>query len=344
MDNRELDLQSSSYWSKVIVLSTDLEAPDFGLPASTIETLRRDVNLIVHAAWPVNFALGLSSFAPSVSGIANLVRFSLSVTRSTPARLLFCSSVSVALAGDWTPEKLVPSAPLADSTACLPSGYARSKFVGEKIVYAGRAAGGRCAVLRIGQVVGDTMAGVWNVSEAIPLVVRSALAMGVLPELDETCSWIPVDTLAATVVDLAGTLSPSHDSKALCYNIQSPHIFHWSTFLTSLRAAGLSFKFVPALTWIRKLRESAAKGEEDTNPAVRLLGHYEEMYGQVSGQVNGEAGGSDQGKSVNMTCFDIGPALRDSKVLRESAAPVGDHGDLAGKFLGSWMRRWKRDE
>lgn len=37
--------------------------------------------------------------------------------------------------------------------------------------------------LRIGQVVGDTKCGIWNDSEAWPLIIRSALAMKILPEL-----------------------------------------------------------------------------------------------------------------------------------------------------------------
>jgi thioester reductase-like protein len=48
-------------------------------------------------------------------------------------------------------------------------------------------AGARAQVMRIGQVVGDTRHGLWNDSEAWPLVIRSALTLKTLPAFDMVC-------------------------------------------------------------------------------------------------------------------------------------------------------------
>ena len=64
--------------------------------------------------------------------------------------------------------------------------------------------GANATILRIGQVVGDTKWGVWNDNEALPLIIRSAMTMGVLPQLDVACSWLPVNTVAASVLRIAG--------------------------------------------------------------------------------------------------------------------------------------------
>lgn len=40
-------------------------------------------------------------------------------------------------------------------------------------------------VFRVGQIVGDSQNGIWNSTEAIPLMIRSATTLGALPELDE---------------------------------------------------------------------------------------------------------------------------------------------------------------
>ena len=40
-------------------------------------------------------------------------------------------------------------------------------------------------ILRLGQIVGDSVHGQWNAAEAVPLTVRSAWTIGCLPIIDE---------------------------------------------------------------------------------------------------------------------------------------------------------------
>ncbi|KAL8344367.1 hypothetical protein RB601_004747 [Gaeumannomyces tritici] len=110
-----------------------------------------------------------------------------------PARLFFCSSISAAANSNVTP---VPDGPLGDLRSAADTGYGQSKLVGEHLVLNAARRGARSYVLRIGQVVGDAENGVWNEVEFVPAMIRSALTLGVLPSLDRTCSWLPVDTLA----------------------------------------------------------------------------------------------------------------------------------------------------
>lgn len=95
--------------------------------------------------------------------------------------MLFCSSISTALN---TPNSAtVPEAPIADFAHASQMGYARSKLVGEHIVHNAARASARSYVLRVGQIVGDTVKGVWNEKEFIPSMVRSALTLKTLPAL-----------------------------------------------------------------------------------------------------------------------------------------------------------------
>jgi thioester reductase-like protein len=69
-------------------------------------------------------------------------------------------------------------------------GYARSKWVTENIIAAAAAKRGiRAETLRIGQMVGDTVHGVWNETEAISLQIKGAQAIGAMPELDEVSGF-----------------------------------------------------------------------------------------------------------------------------------------------------------
>jgi len=65
-------------------------------------------------------------------------------------------------------------------------GYARSKLATENIIQAAWIKTGMIArVLRLGQTVGDTQHGLWNTTEAIPLMIQSATTIGALPALEE---------------------------------------------------------------------------------------------------------------------------------------------------------------
>ncbi|RMJ25467.1 NRPS-like enzyme [Aspergillus sp. HF37] len=327
LGNSGVDVPKGEF-AKIIALTTDLDEPDFGLDADTMSELRREVSLIVHGAWPVNFNLPLQSFEPQIAGLHNLLQFSLSVQRPDPAQVYFCSSISVALNA---PENtVIPEAPIEDFCYASRMGYAQSKLVGEHVVRNAALVGARSYVLRIGQVVGDTVHGVWNDNQNFPLMIRSALQMRALPALDECCSWLPVDTLAASIVDLFRTLSASptprqsnSDEPLIFYNLVNSNEFSWSELLSELCAAGLEFETVPFSRWLDMLQESAAKGEEKRNPAIKLIEYYQKTYGA------GERG----------VRFDSQSARQHSEAL--SSAPEVVTSGLLRRFLDVWMQRWE---
>lgn len=199
LQDRNLDLASS----KIKALASDLTLPSLGLDEATFSEMQSSITYIIHAAWPVNFQLPLASFEPHIQGLHNLLQLSLASPYTSPAKLLFCSSVSTALGAPLRSH--IPEAVIDDLDYALDMGYGRSKLVGEHIVAAAvRTAGAQASILRIGQVVGDGKFGMWNDREAFPSIVRSALTMGVLPELPIQCEWLPADILAECVIELAG--------------------------------------------------------------------------------------------------------------------------------------------
>jgi thioester reductase-like protein len=298
--------------------------------------MRKSVTQIIHAAWPVNFNIPLIQFEPHIRGLYNLLQFSLSVQRPEPATVMFCSSISTALA---SPSTTIQEAPMCLTSAYL--GYGQSKSIGEHIVSVARASGAKSFSLRIGQVSGHSKKGLWNDSEALPLLIRSALTLGALPEMDETCSWLPVDKLASTIVELTRTCSARDDEPMQghtsslrltsaddsIYNVCNSRKFSWSTLLQSLTLSGLQFKTVVFDKWLHMLRESEARGEELVNPAVKLIGHYEAMYGGSSG--------SRLGPKV----FSTDKAERDSVTLRNGRLRIVEDGIL-DCYARDWRFRW----
>jgi carbohydrate kinase (thermoresistant glucokinase family) len=194
----------------------------------------------------------------------------LKAKRPDPATFNFCSSVSAVAA---TKSGFVPEDLPKDLSYAQGMGYARSKLVTEHIcVRAGNETGINARVLRIGQVVGDTVHGIWNDTEAIPMMLQAATTIGAIPKLDENPLWLPVDTVAHGVVDI--TLSSAGTGVMNLVNHQS---FHWTRdLLPALHEAGLQFEEVLQKEWIARLRKSSH--DPVANPPTKLLELFASKY------------------------------------------------------------------
>ena len=185
---------SLAYQSKIVALESDLSQPDLGLSEIELDDIKLNAYTFLHCAWPVNFNLGIRSFEAHIKGVWNLINLSLS-TPFGPASLYFCSSVSVA---SRTPAPATISEEvISDFSHSQSFGYGQSKLVAEQIICNSRAKGSRASVLRIGQIVGDSIHGLWNDSEAIPLMIRSAITLGALPSLAEASLLVYINEFPA---------------------------------------------------------------------------------------------------------------------------------------------------
>jgi carbohydrate kinase (thermoresistant glucokinase family) len=137
---------------------------------------------------------------------------------------------------------------------------------------AAKKTGVRARVLRVGQIVADTVHGVWNATEAIPLMIQSALTVGALPRLQESPSWTPVDVIAKAVTEIS--LS---DAGSVVANVTNAKSFSWTDdLLPALREAGLQFDEVEPKEWVRRLRESSQ--DAVANPPIKLADFFASKY------------------------------------------------------------------
>ncbi|PIG89375.1 hypothetical protein AARAC_003829 [Aspergillus arachidicola] len=187
------------------------------------------------------------------------------------------SALSRALASPTSPNISTPS---------LAGKFMRWCFsrlcIAERIVHAAARTTGMVAkVLRIGQIVGDTATGYWNPTEALPLMLQTAKTLGVLPALDETLAWLPVDVVARSILELSGIVSNDR-SKALAhdpsivYHVQNSKTFRWTEdLLPALQQAGLKFDILPKREWVQRLE---SEQDPKKNPTIKLLDFFAEKY------------------------------------------------------------------
>ncbi|KAL4885540.1 hypothetical protein BJY04DRAFT_231032 [Aspergillus karnatakaensis] len=256
---------------KIVALPADLSNDRLGLSEDVYEELVTSITAVMHCAWSVNFNWALESFEKScIAGTRNLLDLCLDTRGPLPAKFSFCSSVSTVARtpGNWVPEALPESLSYAQTM-----GYAQSKLVTEHIVNrASHETNLAARVLRVGQIIADTEHGIWNATEAIPMIFQTAETINALPLLEDVLSWTPVNTIASSVIE--ATLSPA---AAEVMNVTNPTLNHWTQDLIPLlKQAGLTFDALPKREWLARLRTS--NPDPTLNPPIKLLEFFASKY------------------------------------------------------------------
>ncbi|KZT19362.1 acetyl-CoA synthetase-like protein [Neolentinus lepideus HHB14362 ss-1] len=300
---------------KIVSYGADTSVDGLGLTEEEYEGVKREVTDVIHNAWPVNFNLSIESYDPHIGGALHLLNLALRSPYSRPASFFFSSSISCRQGGselecpeDW------PSAP----RQAAGTGYARSKWVVERICErAAQEKGVTVGVLRIGQMVGDTVHGVWNETEAWPLMFKSAQATGALPLLDEHPSWLPVDYAARAIAELV--LRPtSSQPRSKVYHIVNPdRSASWRNILDALRESGVKFERTTVEEWLDKL--AGSEKDVEMNPAIKLLPFFRARYG---------ATGRKPMVFLTNETVQLAPSLRESPPMRR-------------EIVRKWVEHWR---
>ncbi|KAJ5344664.1 NRPS-like enzyme [Penicillium brevicompactum] len=306
---------TSAQEGKIIALPADLGNKNLlGLEESSYNTLIESVTGVMHCAWSVNFNWSLESFESScIAGTRNLLDLCLQVRQPVPARFSFCSSVSTVARtpGHWVPEALPESLSYAQNM-----GYAQSKLVTEHIINrAAHQTGINARVLRVGQIIGDTARGIWNATEAIPMILRSAETIHALPKLEDLLSWTPVDIIATSVIDI--TLAPVSGEVV---NVTNPTLNHWARdLLPLLKQAGMEFEELKPREWLNRLRNS--NPDPELNPPIKLVEFFASKY--------------DHDRPAQVLLYDTKKAQAAAPALRQAG---GLTLDLVTRFIGYFRR------
>jgi thioester reductase-like protein len=274
-----------------------------GLAEADWKRIAEETSLIIHSAWPVNFALKLKSFESQLAGLRNLQQLR-DATVGSSAQFVFISSIAAVSAAE--PDgRTVPETPSSNPADASPLGYSRSKWVAERMCTTDHvderqsessnasesaSEGSPFTIVRVGQLCGNSQ-GVWNRTEAYPLMLSSAKITGCIPQLDEPLSWLPADQAAHAIIEIA--LSRS---KITTSGTDGP-IFHvlnhhqkptWTQTMSQIIKQGASasakprgkepwtdVKIVPASEWLQRLEKAL---ETKDHPARSLLSLWQSAY------------------------------------------------------------------
>lgn len=350
--SRELKLPSN-FDDTVSIYPYVLSDDRLGLSADDWAMLVKKVDLIFHLAWSVNFLMPLGGFRQHFGGLQTLLGLASAHAQYSRdgkgARFVFCSSTaSVASFQDIHIDTPIPEEIVADPKVSGSIGYSRSKWVAEtvcsEVSRTHPELEGLVDVVRVGQVSGHSKSGVWNASEAYPLLFSSAKLTGCLPELDdEQLAWLPVDKAAEAFIQLAvveasGTVYEAlPDSAQVVYLLNPEHKTKWNSVISWIPKSE-SFKIVSVQEWLRKLEELRSSGAESEkqHPCMKLLDFWKTSYGTAETDGEKALSSKSESDSGHGQCeYAMAKSKRAMPVLT-SLRPLDE--DYVGK-LWVWVER-----
>ncbi|KAF9223036.1 acetyl-CoA synthetase-like protein [Gyrodon lividus] len=234
----------------------------------------------------------------------------------------------------WDREKgLFPEEIQLDPSPAVGTGYGESKYVCERIIVN---SGLHATSLRIGQIAGGPN-GSWATTDWVPIIVKSSIALGALPDACGIVSWMRAEEVAASVLDVAFTIKASPPA----LNIVNPRGAPWSDVMSSVRDAILKQKslgseelsMVPFKDWFDRLEKKSegASSEDLVNiPAIKLLEFFRRM---VLGDERGRTQTATRKEAGGITDFRTTKSQLVSKTMAQMR-PVG------AVEARSWVQYW----
>ncbi|KAG2145295.1 putative aminoadipate reductase [Suillus bovinus] len=324
---------------KLVYVETDTSDDRLGLDRELYQKICTSVTVIIHNAWRLDFNLALSSFDTHVRGTRNLIDLALSSPRHPKPRFMFASSISSAQSWDKAKGPF-PEEVEYDAGVAVGLGYGASKYVSERVLVNSKLP---VSSFIIGQVSGGPPRGAWSTTNWVPIIVKSSVILGALPEakgvsssLSRFVSWIPPHAISNSILDVAF----AKEEPPIVMNLVHPRPTAWNMLIQPMADALVEHKvtsyplpLVPFSEWLNKLELSAKNLSEETMkriPAIKLLNFMRSMAQsdiaiRASGEMGTEAGG--------MTLFATSVAERASPTMKELK-------ELSSADAAQWVDYW----
>ncbi|KAG6848155.1 hypothetical protein H0H93_002878 [Arthromyces matolae] len=296
----------------------------------TTVKLSTSVNVIIHNAWQVSFTSPLLDFEPHIQATRNLADFLRAGTHAAHGRFLFTSSVTSAQS--WPPSKgPYPEEIVIDSSNAVGGGYGASKYIAERIL---AKSGLQTTSFRIGQICGGAPNGVWETTEWLPTLLKSSIAMKLFPDTRGVISWVPMNAVAAAIVEAAS----SSNALPEAVNLVNPRTTDMAAVNGYLIAAtkelfGVNLNVVSPEQWVSAVERHSVNASAETLrdiPAIALLSHFREITRLMS-----RIPSSEVKVEYHLPTFTTEMMCRTSPRTMSSLRPIGK------EDVELWIKYWQ---
>ncbi|KAG6914129.1 putative NRPS-like protein biosynthetic cluster [Tephrocybe rancida] len=317
---------------KVSYLIGDTTQSNLGLSHGQYSELSRSVNIIIHNAWKVDFNLSLSAFESNIQGTRHLIDLLKSGPNAADGRFLFTSSISSAQ--NWPRSNgLYPEEIVMNASFSVGGGYGEGKYIAERIL---AQSGLHTTSLRIGQVSGGKPKGAWPATEWVPILVKSSITIGSLPDIKGLFSWVPMDVVASSIVGAA----LGNETLPQVVNLVHPRPCTATEVIAHLQAAikkvlGQHLRIIPFPQWLTTIETQAKDATAKTLvdiPAIKLL----EFFQSVSRANNDIISSGSQGNEAGGL-----PLFSTHNMLRVSHDTLSDLESIGIEDVSRWVVYWQ---
>ncbi|MDT0346928.1 type I polyketide synthase [Streptomyces litchfieldiae] len=248
--------------SRISVIPGDLAKPLLGMSEAAFDTLAYRVDAIYHNGATVNFVHTYRQlYAANVGGTQEILRLAC---RGPLTPVNHVSTFAI-----WgIPDDLTTHFSETDGlerAGRLVNGYVQSKYVAEHVVLEARERGIPVNVYRLGQVTGDTEAGVCLTNSFTCAVIKGCAEMGTAPYLDMLVEMIPADYAVRALVHISRTTQGFGDS----FHLVNPARMSFNDMIGHMRRRGWPIEQIPGEDFVTKLRDDIGNGRD--NPLHVLI-------------------------------------------------------------------------
>ncbi|AMP99731.1 Nonribosomal peptide synthetase [Pedobacter cryoconitis] len=269
------NIYKSHYESRIIAVPGNLSKPNLGLSVADYENLSDNLDYIYHTAAYMDLISSYQQLKPSnVGGNIEIVR--LAVTKKLK-KVVYTSTLSIFSSSDG--KMNYEADPIDHEEHSSVSGYAGSKWVGEKIMLKSMAAGLPVQIHRLGLISGDKITGKMPKEQWFPKLLKSCYEMGVYPR-EYTVPITPVDFVSKSILNL----SLQTDLKTNIFHLTNVRNIFLKEFLHNADEVSKELVEIDGENWLMKLYElsehsplpitplidfSATKSSADDGPDIK---------------------------------------------------------------------------
>lgn len=247
-------LWDDAYRRRIHTVPTqDLADRQFGMADDAYRELARTVDVIYHSAGTLNMAFPYDrSKRTNVTATEEAIR--LASAEKTKG-MHFLSSLVVLFTDAHTQDTLVKEDddPAYDDT--LRGGYAKSKWVADRLVAAAGKQGMPMTIHRPVRTMGTRETGAMNdLEDILPLVLKACVLLRACPVLDIRVTMVPVDFVTRAIVHLGSRAS----SWGKAYHYFHPNPVPWNDLMGLMRDLGYQLDPMAYDDWRRLIKRVAA--------------------------------------------------------------------------------------
>ncbi|WP_266169116.1 non-ribosomal peptide synthetase [Dyella subtropica] len=216
--------------SRVSVIAGDLAQPQLGLNDDRFNHLASLIEVIYHnGAWVNSLHTYASLKAANVLGTQEILRLA---GQGAPKHIHYVSTLSTIPPMESASPDITTEAQLIEHWPGLPSGYAQSKWVAERLLRIGGERGIPFTIYRPTHIAGASSNGASNASDTWSLFVDACLILERVPNIETSINSLPVDYMSDCIVELS--LRKDMHGKSL--NLASPQSFMLSELTRQIAA------------------------------------------------------------------------------------------------------------